>query len=322
MSEFFRLLFKHDFKVSHDIITQTREADQRQENNEAKVDFPDDEFDTIYRVCEFIYTGAYSVTTACPPVSSPTSPEAAKGDKLPESQGCKDVLDAQQIHLLTYCCAQKCDLSALQDYAYSRFVEITDLAEFTWDEPLISLVYNNTTHDDLGLRSFVTRNCIDHQSSVNKNAKLVEVIGKHEPLVWEMGKRLNARIAEIKGMLGKEVTLNEMLKTQLRMAQDKSADNEHEVASVRSKASKAVAEAEEKLAAAKMELSMAKKEIQHGGELATEMFKNLAGDTVCINCRRNDKVISLMREYNEDKGISEYLLKCDACRWFWWMKYE
>ena len=194
------------------------------------MNFPDDDPDTIYRICEFIYVGSYSVDTdrvSESALSSSTSPDSKKTvKKVQESKAADSIYSTptQRAHAKVYCCANKYDISVLKDRAYSLFVQTTHPTKFTWDAGLVSLVYENTDSGDAGLRSYVTRRCIDHYTSVLKDEKLVGVLNEHEPFIWKLGKDLKLQVQDYGEKLTKATAGLETLEVSLKAEKEKTCD--------------------------------------------------------------------------------------------------
>ena len=288
------------------------------------MNFPDDDPDTIYRICEFIYVGTYSVDTDSVSESSPsssTSPDSKKTVKNVQELKAIDSIysiSTQRTHAKVYCCANKYNISVLKDHAYSLFVQTTHPTKFTWDAGLVSLVYENADSNDAGLRSYATRRCLDHYISVLKHEKLVGVLNEYEPLVWKLGRELKLQVKDYAQKLTQATAGMETLEVSLKAEKEKNMRLQQDLGNARTRAAKDVAEAKNE---AKKETEKAKAETTREVAYATKMFEHLRGAKHCEHCGKGDKMATPVPQWDDEVGRWQYLLMCDACGW-WWFKRE
>ena len=222
-------------------------------------------------------------------------------------------ISTQRAHAKVYCCANKYHISVLKDRAYSLFVQTTHPTKFTWDADLVSSVYENTHGDDAGLRSYVTQRCIDHYTSVLKDEKLVRVLNEHEPFIWKLGKDLKIQVKDYAQNLTQATTGLETLEVSLKAEKQKNVRLQQDLGNAKTKAAKDLVEA-------KKEIEKAKAEVTREVAYSTKMFEHLRGAKHCEHCGKGDKMATPVRQWNDEVGRWQYLLRCDACGWWWWFE--
>ena len=202
-------------------------------------------------------------------------------------------------------------MPVLKDYAYSHFVDTTNVSGLPWEANVAALVYENTERSDMGLRNFVTRTCIDNYTLVEKDDKMVEVIKEHEPLMWEIGRSLKLEVKKVE----EKVALSAKDANKLRVS-----FKEEEIKADRLRIDLDVANrrAARKLAESEKETATARAEIAREVAVAKRMFEHLRGAMFCEHCGKDDRLAAPTRQFNQETGQDQYLLKCNACGWWWW----
>lgn len=277
----------------------------------------------------YIYTGQYEIElpdifhaalssqkeTEVPEVLSKV--ESTQNDILRKTMELK-------AHATVYCCADKYGIAVLKDLAQARFIEEADRAKIYLDFDLLTFVFENTRREDLGLRAYAIKACIEKHDELKGNQKLVSLLIKHEPLIWEVGSGLQAR------QLAKEAAVKEV-ETQLRTKEqdilqlsarcdlleasivEQKAKAAEDLKTVKMKSSIMLAKVLEDTRAAKADTAS---EIVYANKLL-DFMKNAR---FCEHCGKQDQLKDPVRKWNEELDKEQYFLQCKSCGWWWFFQ--
>jgi hypothetical protein len=163
----------------------------KQEAEDGRVKFPEEDPKILSRVICFLYTGDYNGDVAenvpecfhkllqCQPIEKPTP----KDEKWSEY-----LVGILKTDALVYKCADMLGVDSLKAQAARRFLILARKSiSCRGFEEAMKTMYESTAYDDRILRIPATHDFVQKHTLVTEREKILEVVLKYEPVAWELG---------------------------------------------------------------------------------------------------------------------------------------
>jgi hypothetical protein len=101
-----------------------------------------------------------------------------------------------ELNAYVYICGRKMDLKQLADVAAQKFIiRMNQLfSHLVRGIKALQIIHENTTNDDLCLRLYITRWCIDHHDVISSSPDLLSLIRMQEPTAWTIASEIQPQL--------------------------------------------------------------------------------------------------------------------------------